>query len=162
MWPRMTLQWRPFSLRVMQNGDGQGAFRGGATAWHTFPAGVVLSVAKRRAPALLEKIWRDSLLKSAIVAAALCAAVLATAPVQAAAPAKVTDHDIYCTFMPWLKLCGPAKPAAAVVVKPVAKAAPAAKPVVVASAKVAAPKIKMMQCEKRTDGKPFLLSCTYK
>ena len=101
-------------------------------------------------------------MKSAIVAAALCAAVLMSAPAQAAAHAKMTDHDLYCTFMPWLKLCAPAKPAPMAKPAPVAKAKPVAKPVVVAAAKPAAMTLKMYHCEKRTDGKPYLLSCAYK
>jgi hypothetical protein len=95
-----------------------------------------------------------------LIAAALCAAVVAVPVSAQAATTKLTDHDLYCTFMPWLKLCAPAKPAAAVV---------KATPKVAKVAAVAAPKpatkstgLKVYACEKRTDGKPYLLSCSWK
>jgi hypothetical protein len=90
-----------------------------------------------------------------MIVGALCAALSVSAPVTAqAATTKLTDHDIYCTFMPLTSKCAPAKPVA----KPAAVKVAAAKPV----AKATAMSIKMLHCEKRTDGKPFLMSCAWK
>ena len=109
-------------------------------------------------------------MKAVLIAAAICAA-LVTVPMSAqAATTKLTDHELYCAFAPWLKLCATATPA--VPAKPAAKAAVAKPaPVKPAVTKVAAVKptptvkpahLKIYVCEKRTDGKPFLLSCSWK
>ena len=103
-------------------------------------------------------------MKSVMILAALGAALCMSAPLGVQA-AKLTDHDLYCTFIPLTSKCAPAKPAmAAPMAKPapvVAMAAPMAKPAM-AMAKPAAMTVKMYHCEKRTDGKPYLMSCSWK
>ncbi|HVX83041.1 MAG: hypothetical protein ACTHOR_14465 [Devosia sp.] len=107
-------------------------------------------------------------MKSALVAAAIAALVVSAVPMTAQAAAPATSHKLYCTFMPWLKLCATAAPAAAAKPAPVAAVVPATKPApapapVVAAAKPAAAHlgVKVYKCEKRADGKPYLLSCTW-
>ena len=106
-------------------------------------------------------IWREFNMKSAMIVAALCAAFCVSTP---AVQAKgMSDTDLFCKFFPLASKCAPAKPAATPahhMSKPMAKpmlamAKPAAKPMTKMS-------IKMWHCEKRTDGKPYLLSCAWK
>ena len=97
-------------------------------------------------------------MKSILIAAALCAALCASIPATAqAATTKLTDHDIYCSFIALTSKCNPAKP----VVAPV-KAAPKIAMVKPVAVKPAMTAMKVMACVKRTDGKPFLLSCSWK
>ena len=104
-------------------------------------------------------------MKSAIIAAALCAAFCVSTPaaVQAAATTMAkgpTDVQLYCTFFPWTAKCATPAPAKA---KPVAKAV--VKPVTkVAMAKPAAAKtgIKTMACVPAPKGKAYLYSCSWK
>src|SRR6185312_13042414 len=103
-------------------------------------------------------------MKSVLIAAAICAALVSVPMSAQAATTKLTDHQLYCAFAPWMKMCATATPAPA---KAAAKAAPA-KPAVtkVAAVKptpaVKSASLKVYVCEKRTDGKPFLLSCSWK
>lgn len=94
-----------------------------------------------------------------MIAGALCAALCVSAPVTAqAAMAKLTDHDIYCSFMPLTSKCAPAvKPAA----KPAMKVA-MSKPAGKMSKYVPHTGLEMLVCTKRTDGKPYLMSCVWK
>jgi len=95
--------------------------------------------------------------KSLMIVAALGAALTMSAPVTAqAAMAKLTDHDLYCSFMPLTSKCAPAKPMA----KPAMKVA-MSKPGTMAK-HVPFTGMEMMVCTKRTDGKPYLMSCIVK
>jgi len=108
-------------------------------------------------------------MKSVLIAAAICAALVSVPMSAQAATTKLTDHQLYCAFAPWMKMCATATPAPAKAAAKVAtaKAAPA-KPAVtkVAAVKptpaVKSASLKVYVCEKRTDGKPFLLSCSWK
>jgi hypothetical protein len=92
-------------------------------------------------------------MKSALMLAALCAALCVSAP---AVQAKgMSDTDLYCKLMPLTAKCH-ATPAKSAPAKPVAKQVAAAKAVT-----VKAPHFKMMSCVKSTD-KKFLYSCSWK
>ena len=98
-------------------------------------------------------------MKSLMIAGALCAALCVSVPVTAqAATAKLTDHEIYCTFMPLTSKCAPAKPAAKPAAAPKVAAAKPAK----MSKYVPFTGLEVMTCTKRTDGQPYLLSCSWK
>lgn len=92
-----------------------------------------------------------------MIVGALAVALCVSAPVTAqAAMSKLTDHDIYCTFMPLTSKCAPAKPVA----KPAMKVAMAKTGKM--SKYVPHTGLEVMVCTKRTDGKPFLMSCGWK
>lgn len=90
-----------------------------------------------------------------MIAAALCAAFCISVPAaQAAGMSKMTDTQIFCTFMPMASKCTtPSAPVKAV-----------AKPAKVAMAKPAAPKVglKVMSCVPAAKGKAYLYDCVWK
>jgi len=103
--------------------------------------------------------------KSAMIVAALFAAVCVSAPmaVQAASTATgslkgMTDTQLYCSLFSWTAKCAPAAakaaPAKTAMVKPAAVAVPAAK----GTTKLG---IKTMACAKAAPGKGYLYTCSW-
>jgi len=87
--------------------------------------------------------------KSVLIAAALCAAMVSVPAAAQAATGKLSDHDLYCSFRPLTSKCAPATPVKVVPKKTFAK--------------IEAKKgLEVYACSKRSDGKPFLLSCWVK
>jgi hypothetical protein len=94
-------------------------------------------------------------MKSALMLAALCAALCVSTP---AVQAKgMGDAELYCKLMPLTAKCQPAKAAAA---KPVVMHVAATK-LAPKAVTTKAPHLKMLSCEKAT-GKKFMYSCSWK
>jgi hypothetical protein len=101
-----------------------------------------------------------TLVKSAMILAALCAAFCVSTP---AVQAKgMTDMDMYCKILPMTAKCkapAPAKPVAAVpMAKPAAMKMAMAKP----APKPMAMGMKMMGCVPAPAGSKFFLTCNWK
>jgi hypothetical protein len=97
------------------------------------------------------------LVKSAMIVAALCAA-LVSGPVAAQAKG-MTDTELYCSIVPLTSKCAPAKPAAAAVAAPAVAVAKAATVAATTAAKIG---IKTMSCTKAAAGAGHLYDCTWK
>jgi hypothetical protein len=93
--------------------------------------------------------------KSALILAAVCAALCVSAPAAQAVGPK--DSELFCKFFPLTTKCSPAKPAAVVKAAPVKVAA--VKPAAVATPKLG---VKVMSCVKAPADKPYLYSCVWK
>ena len=96
-------------------------------------------------------------MKSALILAAVCAALCVSAPAAQAVGPK--DSELFCKFFPLTTKCSPAKPAAMPMAKPAPMKIAAVKPAAVATPKMS---IKMMSCVKAPADKAYLYSCVWK